>query len=85
MALDLAGEAFDGQMLMAYGGPPDMQHAWLPIEKQYGTNMGPGDRTQALMPISNARLPTELFDLFVYIMKTKYNIWKIMVNGKKTR
>ena len=33
MALDLAGEAFDGQMLMVYGGPPDTQRAELPIEK----------------------------------------------------
>ena len=45
-------------------------------------NMGPGDRTQVLMHVPNPCLPTELLCLFLYIIKTKYNIWKIMINKK---
>ena len=86
MALDLAGEACDGQMLMAYSGLPDMQRAGLPIEKYYEQRLGPGDRTQVLMHVSNARLPSVLQLLFVYTIKAKYNIMKIkMLKPKRVK
>ena len=84
IALDLAGEACDGHMLMAYDGLLDMQHAGLPIEKYYEQRLGPGDQTQALMLNIGHAQPYVPRASSVHIITIMHNIWNMIVNWKNT-